>query len=664
MQSGARRSAPDIVKPNLPTPSPLVFKWHAVRRATNVREARKVEAMGIKFVRIMLALTKRNKIRNEVFWARSWCTGSTSYSRGSKTEMIWACNEGKERMPKINFGNEVYGQTVPDNWALANWALGRLGTKKNHMGEGKIPCPLNATHFVQEQLMTYHMSFECTDRGGIERLQYQIEAPANTYFPPVEEPTLPPAEENWDSSDAPTYDLEQALSERAPVLRSLNVAPKAVRRNFHRQQRLIFSSGGHDNIKPEPAPIGVTLRQPRNDANAMIRQMVIGRGQPVGGSREPTLAGSVASVAMDTSVPHTKGRGVGPVKKLQVENVTSIAVGRGRAVRLSKMMLSLPLTKTYPSPEQWGLSRKQFWLEPVFNLKAVYTINAHAGLPTVWKTGKCQVTSEPAPKTTKGRPKKKLRIPPESNPSDDSDYSQQDSDKELVLSTTSDEESNIQILDCPITPETCSTGDFLVVKMYGKTKDTFKFYVSKITLKMTDNIGANVKLLIDRPDGTYCFRQKKERVYYISEKNLQLALTIAPEHLVSFGTCFGKFTKTGKFRLHITALSYLAPYAQYKIWLKPSAEQQFLYGHHILKSGLGRITENTPKYHGVIVLSMNDLPLGFGVAAKTTAECKHADPMAISGIPNSDRHPNIHTRDPPTHKSVRATHWQSQSNTV
>nr|CAD7405015.1 unnamed protein product [Timema poppensis] len=242
--------------------------------------------------------------------------------------------------------------------------------QKNHMGEGKIPCPLNATHFVQEQLMTYHMSFECTDRGDIERLHYQIETPATTYFPPVEEPTLPPAEENWDSFDAPTYDLEQALSERAPVLRSLNVAPNnsdikklkeklnlkeiakfisrhillvcflkvivAVRRNFQRQQRLIFSAGGHDNIKPEPAPIGVTLRQPRNDANAMIRQMVIGRGQPVGGSEGPTLAGSVTSGAMDTSVPHTKGRGVGPVKKLQVENVTSIAVGRGRAVRLSK----------------------------------------------------------------------------------------------------------------------------------------------------------------------------------------------------------------------------------------------------------------------------------------------------------------------------------------
>ena len=48
---------------------------------------------------------------------------------------------------------------------------------------------------------------------------------------------------------------------------------------------------------------------------------------------------------------------------------------------------------------------------------------------------------------------------------------------------------------------------------------------------------------------------------------------------------------------------------QSKIWMKPAGEQSFLYGNHILKSGLGRITENTPQYQGVIVYSMNDLPL-------------------------------------------------------
>uniref|UniRef100_A0A1S4MXP6 60S ribosome subunit biogenesis protein NIP7 homolog n=1 Tax=Pediculus humanus subsp. corporis TaxID=121224 RepID=A0A1S4MXP6_PEDHC len=147
--------------------------------------------------------------------------------------------------------------------------------------------------------------------------------------------------------------------------------------------------------------------------------------------------------------------------------------------------------------------------------------------------------------------------------------------------------------------------------------------------KLSKYIGGNVKLLIDRPDETYCFREFKNRVYYMSEKILGLSSNINPDNLKSVGTCIGKFTKSGKFQMHITALNILAPYAQYKIWLKPTAEQQFLYGNHVLKSGLGRITENTAKYQGVVVYSMTDVPLGFGVAAKSTAECKLADPITI-----------------------------------
>lgn len=45
------------------------------------------------------------------------------------------------------------------------------------------------------------------------------------------------------------------------------------------------------------------------------------------------------------------------------------------------------------------------------------------------------------------------------------------------------------------------------------------------------------------------------------------------------------------------------------MWLKPSAEQQFLYGHNVMKSGLGRISESVDRYQGVILYSMNDLPL-------------------------------------------------------
>lgn len=66
-----------------------------------------------------------------------------------------------------------------------------------------------------------------------------------------------------------------------------------------------------------------------------------------------------------------------------------------------------------------------------------------------------------------------------------------------------------------------------------------------------------------------------------------------------------------------------------QVWLKPSAEMSFLYGNNILKSGLGRITEHTPSHMGVVVLSMSDIPVGFGVSGKSTLECRTADPSAI-----------------------------------
>ena len=44
-----------------------------------------------------------------------------------------------------------------------------------------------------------------------------------------------------------------------------------------------------------------------------------------------------------------------------------------------------------------------------------------------------------------------------------------------------------------------------------------------------------------------------------------LGISEARPNLVSLGTCFGKFSKSGKFKLHITALDYLAQYAKYKV---------------------------------------------------------------------------------------------------
>ncbi len=47
-----------------------------------------------------------------------------------------------------------------------------------------------------------------------------------------------------------------------------------------------------------------------------------------------------------------------------------------------------------------------------------------------------------------------------------------------------------------------------------------------------------------------------------SETQLALACSIPRDSLISFGVCFGKFTKSRKFVLKITCLDYLAEHAK------------------------------------------------------------------------------------------------------
>ncbi|UXI18687.1 Ubiquitin-conjugating enzyme E2 variant 2 [Sarcoptes scabiei] len=133
------------------------------------------------------------------------------------------------------------------------------------------------------------------------------------------------------------------------------------------------------------------------------------------------------------------------------------------------------------------------------------------------------------------------------------------------------------------------------------------------------------------------FRLLKDRVFYINKQSIQLASIVPQDKLISVGTCMGKFSKTGKFRLTITALDILAPLAKNKVWLKPNSEQQFLYGNHVLKSGLSRVSDETERYEGVIIFSIDNLPLGFGVAAKSSTEIRSADPMSIVIFHQADK---------------------------
>ena len=79
--------------------------------------------------------------------------------------------------------------------------------------------------------------------------------------------------------------------------------------------------------------------------------------------------------------------------------------------------------------------------------------------------------------------------------------------------------------------------------------------------KLSEYIGKSIERLIDRSDERYCFRMIKDRVYYVSETVMKAAASVSRDAILSMGTCFGKFTKSGKFKLHITALEYLSQFS-------------------------------------------------------------------------------------------------------
>jgi 60S ribosome subunit biogenesis protein NIP7 len=156
--------------------------------------------------------------------------------------------------------------------------------------------------------------------------------------------------------------------------------------------------------------------------------------------------------------------------------------------------------------------------------------------------------------------------------------------------------------------------------------------------KLAAYCGSGIQDLITAGSASdrHVFRIQNSRLYYVRESLANLATSVARDNLLSLGTCLGKFTKTGKFRLHITALSVIAPHARYKVWVKQNGEMPFLYGGNVLKAHVGRWSEDCPEHQGVVVLSMTDTPLGFGVSARSTAEARKLDPTGIVTFRQAD----------------------------
>ncbi|CDR94989.1 60S ribosome subunit biogenesis protein NIP7, putative [Babesia bigemina] len=154
--------------------------------------------------------------------------------------------------------------------------------------------------------------------------------------------------------------------------------------------------------------------------------------------------------------------------------------------------------------------------------------------------------------------------------------------------------------------------------------------------KLATYIGEKVLSLVDAGDSgpQHVLRLHRERVYYMNEAILKYSGCINHKNLISAGVCLGKFTKAKHFRLHITALHYMAHYSKSKVWLK-SGEQSFVYGNNVAKKHIGQMSEDVPQNGGVVVM-YNNLPLGFGVTSKSTEALKTALPDDVAVFHQAD----------------------------
>ncbi|OJJ88397.1 ribosome biosynthesis protein NIP7 [Aspergillus glaucus CBS 516.65] len=169
------------------------------------------------------------------------------------------------------------------------------------------------------------------------------------------------------------------------------------------------------------------------------------------------------------------------------------------------------------------------------------------------------------------------------------------------------------------------------------TEDETKTLFSKLANYTGRSLNALVTS-VDDPSSNdrYVFRLHGSRVYYMRLSLANLATSIPRTNLLSLGICVGKFTKTGKFRIHVTALEVIAPHARYKVWIKQNGEMPFMYGGNVVKAHIGRWSEDCPEHQGVVVFNMDDTPLGFGVTARSTAETRKLDPTAITVFRQAD----------------------------
>ena len=141
--------------------------------------------------------------------------------------------------------------------------------------------------------------------------------------------------------------------------------------------------------------------------------------------------------------------------------------------------------------------------------------------------------------------------------------------------------------------------------------------IEKINKKLVRFVGKDIEKVLSIKEN---LRLHNQKVLFVLKPHIKYTSQVGRKDLVCAGTVLGKFTKNDNFRVNVTAIHLLEKYSLHKIWIKSSAEMNFLYGNNILRSHMHKITSEVPQNSVVFVYNQNNTPLGFGVTAKNSTD--------------------------------------------
>merc|ERR1712046_528575 len=117
--------------------------------------------------------------------------------------------------------------------------------------------------------------------------------------------------------------------------------------------------------------------------------------------------------------------------------------------------------------------------------------------------------------------------------------------------------------------------------------------------KIFQFIGKSIHDINKEGQELYFFRERERFIYFVRDSLIRRASSLLKDNLVSYGTCIGKVSHSGRFRLTIGAMDLISLKSDKKVWLERGSDLKFLYGINVLKSGLNKTTKNIPKFVGV-----------------------------------------------------------------